>query len=138
MAKVAPTNRPQNRKSPMMWFFPSLWFLSALWFFAELVVFLAALWFFAELVVFWRLCGFLPSLWFFGGFVDLRSTVVINGKPQRDLTTESRLCYARRSEVVMNTIKCSYFRNIQSKKASEIITLADFVERIKTRDDKVI
>lgn len=38
----------------------------------------------------------------------------------------------------MNTIKCSCFRNIQSKKASEIITLADFVERIKTHDDKVI
>lgn len=38
----------------------------------------------------------------------------------------------------MNTIKCSCFRNIQSKKASEIITLADFVERIKTYDDKVI
>lgn len=38
----------------------------------------------------------------------------------------------------MNTIKCSCFRNIQSKKASEIITLADFVERIKTHDDKVV
>lgn len=38
----------------------------------------------------------------------------------------------------MNTIKCSCFSNIQSKKASEIITLADFVERIKTHDDKVV
>ena len=38
----------------------------------------------------------------------------------------------------MNTIKCSCFRNIQSKNASEIITLADFVERIKTHDNKVI
>ena len=38
----------------------------------------------------------------------------------------------------MDTIKCSCFRNIQSKKASEIITLADFVERIKTHDDNVI
>ena len=38
----------------------------------------------------------------------------------------------------MDTIKCSCFRNIQSKKASEIITLADFAARIKTHDDKVI
>lgn len=38
----------------------------------------------------------------------------------------------------MNTIKCSCFSNIQSKKASDIITLADFVERIKTHDDKVV
>ena len=38
----------------------------------------------------------------------------------------------------MDTIKCSCFRNTQSKKASEIITLADFVERIKTHDDNVI
>ena len=38
----------------------------------------------------------------------------------------------------MDTTKCSCFRNIQSKKASEIITLAEFVERIKTHDDKVI
>ncbi len=66
-------------------FLPSLWFLSALWF-------LPSLWFFAVFVVFCRLCGFLPSLWFLGELVDLRSTVVINGKLQRDLTTESRLC----------------------------------------------
>ena len=56
-----------------------------MWFFAVFVVFVG-------FVVFCRLCGFLPSLWFFGELVDLRSTVVINGKPQRDLTTESRLC----------------------------------------------
>ena len=79
-------------------------FLPSLWFFAVFVVFWRALWFLGELVVFavfvvfvgfvvfCRLCGFLPSLWFFGELVDLRSTVVINGKPQRDLTTESRLC----------------------------------------------
>ena len=89
------------------------------------------MWFFPSL---W----FLSALWFFAELVDLRSKVVINGKPQRYLTTESILCYARFSEVAMNTIKCSCFRNIQSKKASEIITLADFVERIKTHDDKVI
>ena len=56
-----------------------------MWFLGELVVFVG-------FVVFFRLCGFLPSLWFLGELVDLRSTVVINGKPQRDLTTESRLC----------------------------------------------
>ena len=50
-----------------MWFLLSLWFLPPLWFF-------------------WA------SLWFFGELVDLRSTVVINGKPQRDLTTEPSLC----------------------------------------------
>lgn len=56
----------------MMWFLPSLWFLSSLWFF--------------------------PSLWFLGGLVvfaelvDLRSTVVIKGKPHKDLTTDSMLC----------------------------------------------
>lgn len=38
----------------------------------------------------------------------------------------------------MNTIKCSCFKNIKTKKASEVISLADFVERIKTRDDNVI
>lgn len=38
----------------------------------------------------------------------------------------------------MNTIKCSCFKNIRTKKASEVITLADFVERIKTYDDNVI
>ena len=73
-------------------------FLPSLWFFGELCGFWASLWFFAVFVVFvgfvvfCRICGFLPSLWFFGELVDLRSTVVINGKPQRDLTTESRLC----------------------------------------------
>lgn len=38
----------------------------------------------------------------------------------------------------MNNIKCSCFKNIRTKKASEVITLADFVERIKTHDDGVI
>lgn len=38
----------------------------------------------------------------------------------------------------MNTIKCSCFKNIKTKKASEVISLADFVERIKTCDDNVI
>ena len=38
----------------------------------------------------------------------------------------------------MNTIKCSCFKNIRTKKASEVITLADFVERIKTHDGNVI
>lgn len=38
----------------------------------------------------------------------------------------------------MNTIKCSCFKNIKTKKASEVISLADFVERIKTHDDNVI
>ena len=66
-------------------------FWRALWFLGELVVF-AVFVVFVGFVVFFRLCGFLPSLWFFGELVDLRSTVVINGKPQRDLTTESRLC----------------------------------------------
>ena len=69
------------------------------------------MWFFVELVVFWRACGFLGELvvfavfvvfdvfvvfcracGFLGELVDLRSTVVINGKPQRDLTTDSMLC----------------------------------------------
>ena len=53
--------------------------------FAGLVVF-AWLVVFDVFVVFCRACGFLGEL------VDLRSTVVINGKPQRDLTTESSLC----------------------------------------------
>ena len=101
-----------------MWFLPGLWFLPPLWFFlGELVVFAAFVVFLGELVVFavfvvfdvfvvflgelvvfavfvvfdvfvvfCRACGFLGEL------VDLRSTVVINGKPQRDLTTESSLC----------------------------------------------
>ena len=66
-------------------------FLTSLWFFDELVVF-------AVFVVFCRACGFLTSLWFFDELVvfvelvDLCSTVVINGKQQRDLTTESMLC----------------------------------------------
>ena len=38
----------------------------------------------------------------------------------------------------MNTIKCSCFKNIRTKKASEVISLVDFVERIKTHDDNVI
>lgn len=38
----------------------------------------------------------------------------------------------------MDTIKCSCFKNIRTKKASEVISLADFVERIKTHDDNVI
>ena len=68
-----------------------MWFLSSLWF-------LPSLWFLDELVVFGRDCGFLSSLWFldelvvFVELVDLRSKVVINGKPKWDLTTESRLC----------------------------------------------
>lgn len=78
MARVAPTNRPQNRKRLMMWFLSALWFLPSL-------CFLSALWFFAEFVVF---VGFVV----FVELVDLRSTVVINGKPQRDLTPQSKSC----------------------------------------------
>ena len=40
---------------------------------------------FVELVVFSAFVVFVE-------LVDLRSSVVINGKPQRDLTTESMLC----------------------------------------------
>lgn len=43
-------------------------------------------------VVFGRACGFLPSLWFLGELVDLRSHVVVKGKPHKDLTTDSMLC----------------------------------------------
>ena len=49
-----------------------MWFLSALWFLGELVVF-------AVFVVFAEL-------------VDLRSHVVVKGKPHKDLTTDSMLC----------------------------------------------
>ena len=54
--------------------------------------FLSGLWFLGELVVFGRACGFLASLWFLGELVDLRSTVVINGEPNKVLTTVSMLC----------------------------------------------
>ena len=50
------------------------------------------MWFFAVFVVFGRACGFLASLWFLGELVDLRSTVVINGEPNKVLTTVSMLC----------------------------------------------
>lgn len=56
------------------------------------------MWFLGELVVFGRACGFwaslrfLPSLWFLGELVDLRSHVVVKGKPHKDLTTDSMLC----------------------------------------------
>ena len=62
-----------------------------MWFLGELVVFV-------ELVVFGRACGFwaslwfLPNLWFLGELVDLRSHVVVKGKPHNDLTTDSMLC----------------------------------------------
>ena len=76
MARVAPTNRPQNRKRRAIVVFCRLCgFLATLWFFAVFVVFwrpcgfLPSLWFFGDLVVFCRLCGFLPSLWFFAVFV---------------------------------------------------------------------
>ena len=52
----------------------------------------ASLWFWGELVVFGRACGFWASLWFLGELVDLRSKVVIKGKPLKDLTTESKSC----------------------------------------------
>ena len=57
MAKVAPTNRPQNRKR------------RAIVVFCRLCGFLATLWFLGELVVFGRLCGFLSGLWFLGELV---------------------------------------------------------------------
>ena len=50
MARVAPTNRPQNRKR------------RAIVVFCRLCGFWASLWFFAVFVVFWA------SLWFFGAF----------------------------------------------------------------------
>ena len=73
-ARIAPTNRPQNRKRRMKWFLSGLWFLPNLWFcracgFCRLCGFWASLWFFGEIVVFGRACGFLASLWFFGEIV---------------------------------------------------------------------
>ena len=76
MARVAPTNRPQNRKR------------RAIVVFCRLCGFLATLWFFGELVVFWRPCGFLASLWFFGELVVFgtrRSALrVRNGKSRQN------------------------------------------------------
>ena len=60
MAKVAPTNRPPDRKRRMMWF-------------------LSALWFFAVFVVFCRLCGFFPSLWFLPALWFFAELVVFVG-----------------------------------------------------------
>ena len=92
MARVAPTNRPQNRKRRMLWFFGVfVVFLASLWFLGELVVFVG-------FVVFGRACGFWASLWFFAELVvfaelvDLRSKVVIKGKPPKNLTPQSKSC----------------------------------------------
>ena len=83
----------------MMWFFVELvvfgracGFWASLWFFAGLVVFCLACGFWASLWFFAWLVFFLPGLWFLGEIVDLRSDVVVKGKPKRDLTTESMLC----------------------------------------------
>ena len=65
--------------------------MSALWFFAGLVVFVELV-VFVGFVVFCRACGFWTSLWFLDELVDLRSKVVIDGEPNKNLTTESMLC----------------------------------------------
>ena len=63
MARVAPTTRPKNRKRRAIVVFGDLVV------FCRLCGFLPSLWFFAVFVVFCRLCGFLASLWFFGELV---------------------------------------------------------------------
>ena len=86
MARFAPTTSKKTAKGERLWFFGELVV------FGRACGFLARLWFFGEIVVFWRDCGFLPSLWFLGELVDLRSKVVIKGKPLKDLTTGAKSC----------------------------------------------
>lgn len=85
MARVAPTTRPKNRKSRMMWFLGELVVFVGFVVFCRACGFLTSLWFLSAL---W----FLPSLWFLGELVDLRSHVVVKVKPHKDLTTDSMLC----------------------------------------------
>ena len=77
---------PKNRKRRTMWFFGEIVV------FCRLCGFLATLWFFAVFVVFWRDCGFCRLCGFWGELVDLRSTVMINGKPPKNLTPQSKSC----------------------------------------------
>ena len=79
MAIAAPTPAPKTAKG------------ARLWFFAVFVVFGRACGF-CRLCGFWASLWFLSALWFLGELVDLRSKVVIKGKPPKNLTTESMLC----------------------------------------------